>query len=274
MVETRKSSASKHAATQAEAEKQKEIKVVQPQAQPQPQPQVAKTQNNPKNQKKNTQRKVVEEDPSSSITFFVIFTSVCLVLAAVGFSFLPENFATDFILNGAERHVNKPFKTLADFYPFYLQEHSDPTNRIFHFCGTSLVILTLLLDPVLLQSLLIAFFVGYTSCTLFAGLPNGTYEGLLVLFTFLFFAAGNAKFKKAIFVLVLGYSFAWVGHFYFELNKPATFIYPSYSLVSDFRMWIDMVMGTVPGLREIDTILKPLLSNVQTKATQFISQYQ
>lgn len=35
----------------------------------------------------------------------------------------------------------------------------------------------------------------------------------------------------------LGYGFAWVGHFFFEKNKPATFKYPGYSLASDFIMF-------------------------------------
>ncbi|MGN8055357.1 Mpo1-like protein [Pedobacter sp. 22163] len=42
---------------------------------------------------------------------------------------------------------------------------------------------------------------------------------------------------------VLGYGFAWVGHFFFEKNKPATFQYPGYSLVSDFILFYDLLTG-------------------------------
>jgi hypothetical protein len=45
---------------------------------------------------------------------------------------------------------------------------------------------------------------------------------------------------------VAGYSFAWVGHFFFENNRPATFKHPFYSLLGDFVMYRDMLIGRVP----------------------------
>jgi hypothetical protein len=45
--------------------------------------------------------------------------------------------------------------------------------------------------------------------------------------------------------LLQGYAFAWVGHFFFEHNKPATFKYPLYSLMGDWRMWFDILRGRI-----------------------------
>jgi hypothetical protein len=46
--------------------------------------------------------------------------------------------------------------------------------------------------------------------------------------------------------LVAGYAFAWVGHFFFEKNRPATFRHPWYSLAGDWVMWKDMIRGKIP----------------------------
>lgn len=98
----------------------------------------------------------------------------------------------------------KKFKSLKEFYPYYLSEHQDTTSRILHFIGTGLVIL--------------CFFTG-----------------------FLFH---DSRFF--LFMPIAGYGFAWVGHFFFEKNKPATFKYPGYSLVSDFLLFYDLLGGKQP----------------------------
>tara|TARA_R110000868_G_scaffold8205_3_gene42646 strand:- start:238741 stop:239049 length:309 start_codon:yes stop_codon:yes gene_type:complete len=63
------------------------------------------------------------------------------------------------------------------------------------------------------------------------------------------FVALYTLFSQAWWYLLLmplfGYSFAWIGHFFFERNKPATFQYPLYSLASDFIMFKDILFGKI-----------------------------
>ena len=93
------------------------------------------------------------------------------------------------------------FTSFREFYPFYLQEHSNKTCRRLHFIGTSLVL-----------ALLVA-----------------------VLIT------GNWVWLWAF--PVIGYGFAWVGHYVYEKNRPATFKYPCYSFMGDFVMYKDIWLG-------------------------------
>jgi hypothetical protein len=99
--------------------------------------------------------------------------------------------------------MSDAYRTFADFYPYYLSEHSDRTCRRLHFVGTALVIAIFLY-----------------------ALVTGRYMALLAL-------------------PVIGYGFAWVGHFFFEKNKPATFQYPLYSLIGDFRMFGDILVRRI-----------------------------
>lgn len=45
--------------------------------------------------------------------------------------------------------------------------------------------------------------------------------------------------------LVVGYAFAWVGHYFFEKNRPATFTYPLYSFAGDWVMWKEILTGKI-----------------------------
>lgn len=97
--------------------------------------------------------------------------------------------------------MEKKYKTLKEFYPYYLEEHQNPTCRVLHFIGTGLVF------GILISSLIF-----------------GNYLWLIS-------------------IPFVGYGFAWIGHFFFEKNKPATFQYPGFSLASDFLLFFDLLTG-------------------------------
>ncbi|CAB0149802.1 hypothetical protein PSI9734_00381 [Pseudidiomarina piscicola] len=46
---------------------------------------------------------------------------------------------------------------------------------------------------------------------------------------------------------VVGYGFAWVGHFFFQHNKPATFKHPWYSLWGDWVMYFEFLQRRLGG---------------------------
>ena len=48
-----------------------------------------------------------------------------------------------------------------------------------------------------------------------------------------------------LYALLCGYGFAWVGHFFFEHNRPATFAHPIYSLIGDWAMFRDVLIGRI-----------------------------
>lgn len=95
------------------------------------------------------------------------------------------------------------FGSFSEFYPYYLDEHRDPTCRRLHFVGSVLVIAVVV------------------------------------------YALVTAKLAALLLVPVIGYGFAWIGHFAFEKNRPATFKHPLYSLMGDWVMFKDMLTGRI-----------------------------
>lgn len=96
------------------------------------------------------------------------------------------------------------FASFADFYPYYLAEHSNRTCRRLHFIGSTI--------------------------------------GLALVV----FAVISGQLWLILLALVQGYAWAWVGHFFFEHNKPATFKYPWMSFKGDWVMWKDILTGKIP----------------------------
>jgi len=80
---------------------------------------------------------------------------------------------------------------------------------------------------------------------------NGTcrllhFVGTAGVITVLIIALVTRRPQLLIACPILGYGFAWVGHFIFEKNRPATFKYPGFSLRGDFVMFADILIGRVP----------------------------
>lgn len=59
-------------------------------------------------------------------------------------------------------------------------------------------------------------------------------------------AVAHAQPRLLVSALVTGYALAWVGHYFFEKNTPATFKHPLYSLRGDFRMAREVITGRIP----------------------------
>jgi hypothetical protein len=67
----------------------------------------------------------------------------------------------------------------------------------------------------------------------------GTGAGLLLTATALI----SGQYWLLLVALVCGYGPAWVGHFFVEKNRPATFRHPLWSLAADFRMFFFFITG-------------------------------
>ena len=71
------------------------------------------------------------------------------------------------------------------------------------------------------------------------------FAGTSLVFVIIAFVLVSGKVAAMLAVPVAGYGFAWAGHFFFEKNRPATFQHPWYSLLGDFVMYRDMLIGRV-----------------------------
>jgi hypothetical protein len=71
------------------------------------------------------------------------------------------------------------------------------------------------------------------------------FTGTSIAVALLFAAVVTQRWWLIAVAFVQGYAFAWVGHFFFEHNKPATFKYPWFSLMGDWRLWWDILNGKV-----------------------------
>ena len=69
----------------------------------------------------------------------------------------------------------------------------------------------------------------------------GTTIGLVCLLH----AIATLNFWWLLAGVVQGYAWAWVGHYFFEHNRPATFKYPRWSFIGDWVMWKDILTGRI-----------------------------
>ncbi|VVD72551.1 membrane protein [Pandoraea morbifera] len=65
----------------------------------------------------------------------------------------------------------------------------------------------------------------------------------VIAFVVAFAVTGNMGWLAG--AIVCGYAFAWIGHFFFEKNRPATFRHPIYSLMGDWVMFRDICLGRI-----------------------------
>lgn len=71
------------------------------------------------------------------------------------------------------------------------------------------------------------------------------FVGTALVISLCCYAFATGRFRLLWLLPLVGYGCAWVGHFFFEKNKPATFRHPFYSLLGDFVMFRDILTGRV-----------------------------
>lgn len=69
------------------------------------------------------------------------------------------------------------------------------------------------------------------------------FLGTTLVFCWLILAVSFLNPWFILYAAFSGYFFAWIGHFFIERNRPATFQYPWWSLKSDFKLYFEMLSG-------------------------------
>ncbi len=70
--------------------------------------------------------------------------------------------------------------------------------------------------------------------------------GTLAMLAIVAFALASRQWRLVLVGIVAAYGCAWLGHFVFEKNRPATFRHPLYSLRGDFTMLRDVLLRRTP----------------------------
>jgi len=76
------------------------------------------------------------------------------------------------------------------------------------------------------------------------------YVGTVIATSMLLYALYTQTWWMLLLFPVIGYGFAWVGHFVFEKNKPATFDYPWWSFMGDYKMLSLFATGRISAAME------------------------
>lgn len=69
------------------------------------------------------------------------------------------------------------------------------------------------------------------------------FVGTLLIFAVIMYVLQSGKERFLWYIPIFGYGFAWVSHAMVEKNRPTTFKYPVWSLISDFKMFFELLIG-------------------------------